>query len=485
VLQLREQTRVQQEQIEAQQATIARQEEQIGLLEQQVVTLSNQVQALQKRLAKDSHNSSLPPSSDRFGRQKKARSLRQRSGKPSGGQPGHGGATLEMSQQPDEVISLPPITACEHSQADLSAIAPTSLERRQVVDVPLPRVQVREYRGEWKQCPHCQGSSVSAFPEGVRAGVQYGPRLGAIAVYLLTQQLLPWGRTCEVLAEVLGVPISEGTLARLLERCAANLSGIEQSIKQALISAEVLHHDETGLYVNGKRYWLHVSSTAQLTYYAMHHKRGKAAMDAIGILPHFRGTLVHDGWRSYFRYSCLHALCLVHVLRELLFLAEEERLEWAADLKALLLDMKEATDQARTLGLSSLHPVELADWQAQFLALLAHADALTPTAQAPPGHKGKVKQSAARNLLDRLLAQQEAVLAFLHRLAVPFDKNQAERDVRMVPRAAKGLRLLPQRSGRGSLLSHPRRLVHLAQAGRRSARRFGSHLVRSSPASFL
>jgi transposase len=432
VQQLREQTKVQQEHIEAQQATIARQEEQIARLEQQVATLTQLVQALHKRLAKDSHNSSLPPSSDRFARQKKARSLRRSSGKLTGGQPGHPGATLEMSPQPDEVISLPPITLCEHCQADLSAMAPTSLERRQVVDVPLPRVQVREYRGEWKQCPHCQGYTASAFPEGVRSAVQYGPRLGAIAVYLLTQQLLPWGRTCEVLADLLGVELSEGTLARLLERCAANLSGVEQAIKQALVSAEVLHLDETGLYVTGRRYWLHVASTAQLTHYAVHKQRGKDATDAIGILPRFAGTSVHDGWRSYFRYACLHALCLVHVLRALVFLAEEEHLEWAAELKALLLDMKAATDQARASGLSSLHPVELDDWQAQFLALLAQADALTPHAQAPPGHTGKVKQSPARNLLDRLLAHQEAVLAFLHRLVVPFDNNQAERDVRMV-----------------------------------------------------
>lgn len=169
-------------------------------------------------------------------------------------------------------------------------------------------------------------------------------------------------------------------------------------------------------------------------------------MDAIGILPRFGGTSVHDGWRSYFLYACTHALCLVHLLRELTFLAEEQGLEWAADLKALLLEMKEATDEAREHGRATLHPLEVEDWQAQFVALVAHANATTPTAQAPPGTKGRVKQSAARNLLDRLIDDQEAVLAFLHRLVVPFDNNQAERDVRMVPRSAKGLWLLPQRS---------------------------------------
>jgi transposase len=194
----------------------------------------------------------------------------------------------------------------------------------------------------------------------------------------------------------------------------------------------VIHQDETGLYVAGHRQWMHVTCTPTLTHYAVHASRGRAALDAIGILPRFEGTSVHDGWRSYFLYACAHALCLVHLLRELTFLAEEQGLSWAADLKALLLEMKEAADQAREQGLATLHPLEVEDWQAQFVALVAHADATTPTAQAPPGTKGRPKQSAARNLLDRLIDDQEAVLAFLHRLVVPFDNNQAERDVRMV-----------------------------------------------------
>lgn len=118
--------------------------------------------------------------------------------------------------------------------------------------------------------------------------------------------------------------------------------------------------------------------------------------------------------------------------RELTYLSEEQGLAWAADLIVLLLCMKEATEQARAQGRDALHPLEVTDWQAQFVVLVAQADATTPYAQAPPGHKGRVKQSAARNLLDRLIGDQEAVLAFLHRLVVPFDNNQAERDVRMV-----------------------------------------------------
>ena len=434
--QLRQENRLLREQADLQQELISRQQEQISMLErevglhqQQIAQLTAQVQALQERLAKDSHNSHLPPSSDRFSRQPK--SLRKKSGRKPGGQEGHRGYTLMFSPTPDEVL-VHAVERCEQCQADLSQVPASLLERRQVVDMPPARLLVREHRREQKHCPQCQHVTLAAFPAEVCGPVQYGPRIGAIAVYLVQQQLLPLARACEVMEDLLSVSMSEGTLCDVLSRCANNLLDVEHQIKEALISSAVIHQDETGLYVQGQRQWLHVTCTPTLTHYAVHPKRGKEALDAIGILPRFTGTSVHDGWRSYFLYACGHALCLVHLLRELTFLAEEQALEWAADLKALLLDMKEATDQAREQGLATLHPLEVADWQAQFLALLAQADALTPPAQAPPGQRGRAKQSAARNLLDRLLDHQEAVLAFLHRLVVPFDNNQAERDVRMV-----------------------------------------------------
>jgi transposase len=394
-----------------------------------IAQLQQRVQGLEEREAKDSHNSHLPPSSDRFVRQPK--SLRKKSGKPAGGQPGHEGTTLRWQACPDEVV-VHPVTHCACCQQDLQSLPALQVERRQVVDVPMPRLWVAEHQVEQKQCPACQHITVASFPPEVAAPLQYGPRLGAIAVSLVQQQLLPWERACEVLGDLLGAPLSEGTLARLIERCAVTLQPVEEQIKQALTTVEVLHQDETGLYVSGQRHWLHVACTEQLTHYAVHPKRGKVALEAIGILPRFEGTSVHDGWRAYFHYACLHALCLVHLLRELTYLAEEQGLAWAGELIALLLDMKAATDQARAQGLASLHSLEVADWQAQFVAIVTQADATTPYAQAPPGHKGRVKQSAARTLLDRLLADQQAVLAFLHRLAVPFDNNQAERDVRMV-----------------------------------------------------
>ncbi len=401
----------------------------IKQMQEQITALTQRVQTLEVQLAKNSRNSHLPPSSDRFVRQPK--SLRKKSGKKPGGQEGHPGKTLQFCSTPDEVV-IHPLDQCPHCQENLQEVPACGLERRQVLDLPEPRLVVVEHQAVQKRCPTCEGLSTAVFPALIRAPIQYGPRIGAIGVYLTQQQLLPLARACEVMEDLLGVSISEGTLCAEISRCATTLTGIEEQIKQALVQAEVIHQDETGLYVAGKRSWMHVTCTPTLTHYQVHKSRGQEALEAIGILPRFDGTSVHDSWGSYFLYDCSHALCLVHLLRELTFLEEEQQQEWAKELKALLLDMKEATEQAREQGKLWLDPLEVADWEAHFLEVLAQADQAHPHAQAPPGHRGRCKQSAARNLLDRLRKHQQAVLAFLEDLRVPFDNNLAERDIRMV-----------------------------------------------------
>ncbi len=432
---LREENKVLREQLAQRDETIQQQQEllseQNAVIQQhgeQMSSLSEQLKALRDRLAKDSHNSHLPPSSDRFVRTPK--SLRQKSEKKSGGQPGHQGSSLQFSSTPDE-ITLQQVERCEACQHDLHAVAACGGERRQVVDLPSPRVVVREYRAEQKQCPHCQHITIAAFPAGVQAPIQYGPHIGATAVYLVEQQLLPLARACEVMSDLLGVQMSEGTVCDLIKRCAGQLAPVEQQITEALKQAEVIHQDETGLDVAGKRHWMHVTCTPTLTHYHVDASRGQAALEAIGILPHFAGISVHDGWGSYFLYDCEHAACIVHLLRDLVFLAEQG-IQWAADLKTLLLDMKEATEQAREQGKRWLDPLEVVDWEAQFLRLLDDGDQAHPRATAPPGKRGRCKQSDARNLLDRLRKQQQAVLTFLEDLRVDFDNNLAERDLRMV-----------------------------------------------------
>src|SRR5258707_8595535 len=249
LIHLRHEKRLLREQASLQQALINRQQEQITLLERelslqqaQLTQFAEQVKALQDRLSKDSHKSHLPPSSDRFSRQPK--SLRQKSGKKPGGQQGHPGKTLLFSPCPDEVI-VHAVDRCEQCQADLRQVPASRVERRQVVDVPPVRLLVREHHSEQKQCPQCQQITVASFPAEVRAPVQYGPRIAAMAVYLVQQQLLPLARAREVMEDLLAVEMSEGTLCDLLGPCASKLAEVEQPIKEALIASSVIHQDET------------------------------------------------------------------------------------------------------------------------------------------------------------------------------------------------------------------------------------------------
>src|SRR5579859_5311359 len=426
---LREQVAQRDARIQQQDTLLCQQSQQMQQMQAQIAALTQQVKDLQDRLAKDSHNSSLPPSSDRFVRQPK--SLRQKSEKQSGGQEGHQGTTLRFAEAPDEVIEHR-VTICSSCQHDLREVEACVTLRRQVVDMPSPRLLVQEHRAEQKQCPRCQHITLASFPTGVAAPIQYGPLIGAAAVYLTQQQLLPLERTCEVLRDLVGVQMSEGTVGELIKRTACALAPVEQQITEALIDAAVIHQDETGVSVAGKRYWEHVTSTASLTHYQVDASRGQDALNAIGILPVFKGISIHDSWASYFLYDCEHALCLVHVLRELVFQAEEQGAVWAADLIDLLLAMKQATHQARAQGKCWLDPLEVLDWERAFLRVLDEGDHVTPRATAPPGTKGRNKQSAARNLLDRLRKHQQAVFCFLEDLRVDFDNNLAERDLRMI-----------------------------------------------------
>jgi transposase len=191
--------------------------------------------------------------------------------------------------------------------------------------------------------------------------------------------------------------------------------------------------DETGVRRGGRLAWAHVASTARLTHYAIHAKRGREATDAIGILPGFQGVSVHDGWASYRTYSaCRHALCTVHHLRELTFLEEEYQQAWAGELKDLLREMRAAAEQARAHGAQQVSPEQRAPLLARYRALLATGLAANPppAAHRRPGQRGRLAQSPARNLLERLVLGQEQVLAFLDDLTIPFDNNQAERDLR-------------------------------------------------------
>ena len=412
--------------------------------------LTTRVKALEDRLALDSHNSSKPPSSD-LGRPKLApRSLRPEAGttgRASGGQPGHPGTTLRLVDTPDRSEPHRPAqcAACGQSLADATAAEEwlewVDTERRQVVDLPPPRLEVVEHRVVHVTCAACGAETAGAFPLGVTQPVQYGDRLKAVGVYLHDYQLLPYARTQELLEDLFGAAPSEGTLQAAEATCSAGLTSTDTAIRDAVQQAAVGHFDETSVRVQAQREWLHVASTATLTYYGVHPKRGTGALDALGILPAFTGTAVHDAYASYLTYTgCSHALCNAHLLRELIFLYEEHHQTWADALTTLLVTAKDLADAARGAGHGQLDPVMVATLEAHYDHVLWQGRAATaPPATAPPNGtpatphtRGRPKQTKAQNLLDRLFTHRDAVLAFVHDLRVPFDNNQAERDLRML-----------------------------------------------------
>jgi transposase len=410
---------------------IAELEAENAALHTQVTVLAAQVQDLQARLAKDSHNSSKPPSSDGLAR--KTKSLRRRSGKKPGGQIGHRGETLRLVAVPDAVVEHRP-AICSGCQTLLADHAPVVLrERRQVQELPPLRLLVTEHQALHVRCPACHRVTSGAFPTVAPSRAQYGPRLRALAVYLVEQQLVPYGRVRELLADLLGADLSLGTLVEWVNQAAAVLEPVEARIKDALSRAPVLHSDETGMRQAGHLAWVHVASTHRLTHYGLHSKRGTEATTAIGILPTYTGVSVHDGWKPYRSHTaCRHALCNIHHLRELTFLEEQYGQTWAKELKDLLREMKAATEQARAAGTRRLCPQVRDRFVARYEQLLAAGHAANPPPDRPAHHKGRLKQSPARNLLERLWLGRDEVLAFLGDLTIPFDNNQAERDLRML-----------------------------------------------------
>lgn len=407
------------------------------LFEQIAVTmtqLAERVQALEDQLAKNSSNSSKPPSSNGY-QKPSPKSLRKRHGKKSGGQPGHTGYTLKMVEHPEH-IEVYTVNQCGHCHCALEEVKADDYEKRQVFDIPRVRIEVTEHRAEIKYCPQCREVNKAVFPEGVTQPVQYGAEIKAQAIYFNQYQLLPLERTGEVLEALYGRRLSEGTLLEACQEVAKQVEPGNAAIKKHLIEKEgIVHFDETGARVEGKLAWLHSASTARLSYYRMHARRGKPAMDAIGILPGLKGRAIHDGWKSYFKYPVLHGLCNAHHLRRLKFLEERYPQEWVSGLANLLIEIKEAVDTTRQASQTCLTSEQLVDFNHRYedwveQGLQSNVPPERPEDQ--PKKRGRMKQSPAKNLLDEFHDHKESVLAFMYDFRVPFDNNQAERDIRMM-----------------------------------------------------
>jgi len=407
-------------------------QERVGQLERQSLKLEEQVRHLQDQLTKDSHNSSKPPSSD--GYQKPApKNLRKKSGRPSGGQPGHPGHTLRMVDAPDRIIRHL-VVYCRGCGRSLAGLPPDRIDRRQVFDLPEPKLEVTEYQVEFKTCP-CGCLNRAAFPPEVAAPVQYGPRVKSLVVYLRDYHLLPCERLSEIMRDLFGCEsFSEGTLTNYSVDCSRRLEPVDAFIRDLVAEAEVAGFDETGVRAIGSLHWLHTVSTPWLTWYFAHKRRGHEATDVAGILPTFRGRAVHDFWKSYLKYDCKHAFCNAHLLRELIFLDEEQKQKWASPMIDHLLMIKDAVDAARDVGLAALPVEDLDRFVKDYLRIVEEGYAENPVTEWPAGPKrrGRRRQSKARNLLDRFRDHSDGILAFMRDFAVPFDNNLSERDLRMI-----------------------------------------------------
>ena len=393
--------------------------------------LERRVQSLEDQLAKNSNNSSKPPSSDGLGKGK-TQSLRQASGRAVGGQNGHEGHTLKAVAEP-HVRQFHGVDCCQHCQSALGDVVNCDYERRQVFDLPELGLVVTEHCAELKQCPQCGRLNKAAFPAEVSQPVQYGPRLQAQMVYFNQYHHIPLERTSEILDDLYGQVVSPATIAAASERVAEHVEPVVAAIGEVLVTTPTpIHVDETGARVAEKLHWIHVVCTPTLTYLFLSAKRGGQAHIELNILPRRNGIVVHDDYAAYFTHALRHATCNAHHLRDLIFIFERYQQLWAQQLAILLVEIKQTVEQAQQAGLTALTAAQLADFEHRYCTLLDQGDADNPLATERLQQRGKLKQSPARNLLVRLRKHQAAVLAFMFDFNVPFDNNQAERDLRMV-----------------------------------------------------
>lgn len=413
--------------------------------------LEARIAVLEAQQKKNSTNSSKPPSTDGL---RRTQSSREPTGKKPGGQDGHAGRTLERSSTPDVVVVHEAPTVCPSCEQPMASVVSECAETRQVFDVPKVAVQVTEHQVHARVCPCCHLRSKASFPQDVEAPVQYGSRLTALAVYLTMYHLVSRERTVEILKELCGVSISNGTLETMLARAYQATESTEEAIVAALIDSDTLHADETGVRVTARTDWIHVLATERLTYYHPSVYRGWDAHDETRILERFAernakgdseggGILHSDFYASYRCYPCLHAYCNAHLLRELRFLAEVRNHQWAHELRTLLQQTWHSLKTERhsrhhndsTNPLWVLPAAMLDNLHNRFDGLVEAALRLHPrTTERAEGTspKGRIKQTQERLLLERLRDFKADMLRFAVNPLAAFDNNLAERDLRMI-----------------------------------------------------
>jgi transposase len=370
----------------------------------------------------NSKNSSTPPSKDPKRQRGSKRKAKGEKRKP-GGQNGHEGTTLKKVAKPDHVATI------EIDRRTIPGGRYTSVgfESRQVIDIKIS-TEVTEYRAEILQ-DEGGNQFVAKFPAGVTRPVQYGASVKAHAVYMSQQQLLPYDRIRDYFSDQCGIPISAGTIFNFNKEAYALLENFEASVKRRLIAQGLLNVDETGINVNGKLLWLHTAGNDLWTLFFPHEKRGLEAMEAMGVLKHFRGILCHDHWKPYFNFKCLHALCNAHHVRELERAWEQDNQTWAKKMQALLLEINDDVHKAG----GCLTDKAAKSFRSRYRSILTKGDleCPAPSAKADRRKPGRIAKSKSRNLLERLREFETETLRFMTDKIVPFTNNQGENDIRM------------------------------------------------------
>lgn len=353
--------------------------------------------------------------------------MRKKSKKKSGGQEGHPGTNLQMSNNPDIIKPLT-VEICENCGTN-NYLKLIDQKCRQVVDVEIKKT-VTEYQADIVECGGCGNIITAAFPDEVTQDVQYGPLVKALTIYMRNLNYMPTDRLAEMFEDVFHIPLSEGTIYNTTEKYSRILKPFDDYVKEKLIKSPVVHFDESGIRIEKSLHWLQSASTSLYTYYFPHKKRGRIAMDEMGILPLFTGTAIHDSYSSYFDYACLHGLCNSHHLQELIFLHEEMAQEWAKKMIDLLLEIKEKVEKAKSRA-KTIPKNLMVYYEKRYKHILYDGFKANPEIVVEKKSRGRKKKGKVLCLLERLKTRLRQVLAFMYDVLIPFDNNQAERDIRM------------------------------------------------------
>lgn len=387
---------------------------------------------LEDMLNINSSNSSKPPSTDnKLTKAKKVSTSKSK--KKRGAQPGHKGKNLKIVARPDNTEILLPQT-CSCCNKSLKNIDSLKFEKRQLFDLPDIDMKVTEYQAHSIECKKCHTINKAEFPDKINARTQYGDNLKSFVSYLNAYQMLPYERISETIHDLTSHTMSVGTIYNFLDTHYDKLENFENKLKQSLLQEDILHSDETGVNVRAKLHWIHVVSSSVMTYYMLHQKRGRVAIDAMKIIPDYDGILVHDHWTPYNHYTnTTHSYCNAHILRELNGVTEKENCQWSQDMHSLLINMNNAVHKAKENDKQHLSSTQIEKFNKNYAKIIKGAlQYYPPPDKTIQKSRGRPKQEKGKNLLDRLSKYKEEHLRFLSDFRVPFTNNLAERDLRMI-----------------------------------------------------